>query len=337
MAATIPLTAPIRVSTTACVSVSWSEAGIVTCSKDRVVKLWQLAQEPLADSSSAEVLRMIHSYQHSNGVTGVASSADAIAHAGHDGQVYLRNAADLSKHAALSVSSAPESSSDVCVALSSSPNRRFLAGSGAGLVTLATFAMHEGIPALDKAVMIQCKTTADVKCVSFSPDSARAAAGHADGSVSIIDVRTGSVTCSVDAHQLCVRGVAWSSDGTILFTASDDSRINCFDLSTAGAAGAPLICSMPGHTGAVLALATPPAGLGAPSSSASNSTSLVASAGSERTVKLWDARKRECVHTWEGGHAGAVRGLSWSRDGERLASVSDSGAMQLHSIAGVVR
>ena len=94
------------------------------------------------------------------------------------------------------------------------------------------------------------------------------------------------------------------------------------------ASSAPLVCSLTGHLGFVASVAACPSRAG-----------LVASGAADRAVKVWDTRKRECLHSFE-GHAGCVTGVAWAPEGSagaaagsvRLASVSDAGGLALHTV-----
>ncbi len=169
--------------------------------------------------------------------------------------------------------------------------------------------------------------------VAFSPDGKRLAAGHADGSVSLVDVERGVLTGTIDAHALCVRSVAWSHDGRELLTASDDGRVGVFDVGGGAGAAAPLVCHLAGHTGFVSCVLPGP--LDKPGS--------VLSGSADKSVRVWDARRRECAHVFE-GHAGTVwalaalpgmGGAGETPGARRVASVSEAGTLAMHGLAGV--
>ena len=68
--------------------------------------------------------------------------------------------------------------------------------------------------------------------VAWSPDGDRFAASTAAGAVEIRDRATGEVVQTIDAHDDRVNGIAFSHDGTLLGTTSEDDTAALWDLAT---------------------------------------------------------------------------------------------------------
>ncbi len=75
-----------------------------------------------------------------------------------------------------------------------------------------------------------------------------------------------------------------------------------------------------GHTGYIARIAWSPDG------------AYLASPSYDKTIRIWDARSGECVHTLQ-GHTWSVRGVAWSLDGQRLASASGDETVRLWDAA----
>ena len=109
----------------------------------------------------------------------------------------------------------------------------------------------------------------------------------------------GKLLRSMAAHADVIYRVAWSGDGKSLFTAGGDKRIGVIDAESGK------VDYLDGHTGPVFALAV--------------HGDVLASAGADRTIRVW--RGRTLLRTIN-NHWDAVHALAFSPDGNYLASGS---------------
>jgi WD40 repeat protein len=101
-----------------------------------------------------------------------------------------------------------------------------------------------------------------------------------------------------------VNGVAYSSDGTRLASASADNTVRLWDAQTGQEQ-----LTLKGHTGRVWGVAFSP------------DRTRLASASDDMTVRIWDAQTGREALTLK-GHSKEVYGVAFSSDGRRLASAS---------------
>ncbi|GLJ49574.1 hypothetical protein SUGI_1051400 [Cryptomeria japonica] len=158
-----------------------------------------------------------------------------------------------------------------------------------------------------------------VLAVAWSSDGRRLACSTMDGTIAVFDVARGKFLYNLEGHYMPVRSLVFSpTNSRILYTASDDTHIHCYDVENKS-----LICAMSGHTNWVLSIDVSPDG------------QAIASGSSDRTVRLWDLSMRASVQTMT-NHTDQVWGVAFRPPGAqdvrtgRLASVSDDKSISLY-------
>ncbi len=111
-------------------------------------------------------------------------------------------------------------------------------------------------------------------------------------------------------HLAPVNAVAWSPDGTLIASGSDDTFVQVFEASTGKRRAI-----YTGHTKEVAAVAWSPNGR------------LIASAGQDGTVQIWDITGRKIL-TYT-GHSNRVNSVAWSTDGLFMVSGSEDRTVQV--------
>ncbi|MCC3332030.1 WD40 repeat domain-containing protein [Nocardia abscessus] len=113
-------------------------------------------------------------------------------------------------------------------------------------------------------------------------------------------------TTTLTGHTDWVRAVAFSPDGRLLATGSDDRTVRLWDPATGHQVGDPL-----GHTNLVFSVAFSP------------DRRLLATGSGDGSARLWDPATGHQVGDPLTGHTGAVRSVAFSPDGRLLATGDD--------------
>ena len=152
-----------------------------------------------------------------------------------------------------------------------------------------------------------------INTVAFNPDGKILAAGCDESSIILWDVSSPKnpkvITIytegnSTAGHSGPVNGVAFSPDGKLLASGSDDNTIILWDVASGQPIGQPII----GHLGPVTSVAFSPDG------------KILASVSLDKTVILWDVETRRPIGQPLKGSQELIYGVAFSPDGKLLAS-----------------
>ncbi len=138
--------------------------------------------------------------------------------------------------------------------------------------------------------------------------------GHADGRVELWDTATAHKRSSYRRNEADVWSLAFAGDNTHFLAATHDWKVSLWDASRE----AEPLHVFNGHENAVQALAYAPA------------SSLVASGGADKTVKLWNLATLDLVRTYRGARD-FITSVAISPDGKLIAAASLDGKIRMWS------
>jgi WD40 repeat protein/tetratricopeptide (TPR) repeat protein len=163
----------------------------------------------------------------------------------------------------------------------------------------------------------------DASSVAFSPDGTILAAGVCgemedwmcvSGEIHLWRVSDRSLLNTLEGHTSYVRGLAFSSNGKLLASASDDKTVRVWQVSDGA-----LLQPLEEHSG-VNSVAFSP-----------DSATLV-SAADDYTIRLWQVDNGTALHILE-GHTGIVNDVVFSLNGALVASASDDNTVRLWRVS----
>ncbi|KAJ4478644.1 WD repeat-containing protein 61 [Lentinula edodes] len=157
-------------------------------------------------------------------------------------------------------------------------------------------------------------------CCSYSPDGKRVALSSEIGHVFILDVESNTFANTYTSHAMSVRSVAWSPDGNLLLSASEDKRLILYDVRVSSGNSGGAVATFSGHSSWVLCADISP------------DSRFGLSGSADKSIKVWDIAARAAVSTVQ--DTGEVWSVSWR---PRAPAVGSVGAFVSGGEDGVVK
>ncbi|HZU69896.1 MAG TPA: helix-turn-helix domain-containing protein [Ktedonobacteraceae bacterium] len=152
-------------------------------------------------------------------------------------------------------------------------------------------------------------TFGNILSVACSPIG-HTAAGTSSGDILVYDSLSGTLCLTCRGHSDGVWSLAFSPDGSLLASSSDDANVRLWD-----SASGECLSLLQGHTNRARSIAFSPDG------------SKLASGSDDQAIRIWDTRSGRCFQTLQ-GHTQRIRWVAFSPDGHMLSSSSDDGTIR---------
>ncbi|NJO39244.1 MAG: hypothetical protein HC865_00725 [Cyanobacteria bacterium RU_5_0] len=163
--------------------------------------------------------------------------------------------------------------------------------------------------------------------VAFHPHDDLLASGGEDYTARLWEIETGHCTKTLQGHSNVIYAIALHSTQRLLASSHEDQTVKLwdFDASIAHHRGSATVKTQPfrvlrGHTGRIFSIAFHPTG------------HLLASASTDRTIKLWNPDTGHCLQTLQ-GHTSWVWAIAFHPAEHLLASASYDQTIKLWDVA----
>jgi WD40 repeat protein len=166
--------------------------------------------------------------------------------------------------------------------------------------------------------------------LTWSPNGKYIAAGTADGMVQIWDAGGGRAPVIYHGHTAEVETLTWSPDSKYIASGSADGTVQVWNAATRQT-----LFTYRGHSGAVNSVAWQPG-----SRLAAGQYARIASGGADSTAQIWSLGQIDSSNPVQSislqgetliyrGHSAQVLSVVWSPDGQKVASGSEDGTVQI--------
>ncbi|MBN3869631.1 NB-ARC domain-containing protein [Nostoc sp. JL33] len=270
---------------------------LASANDDYTVRLW--------DVNTGECLKTLKG--HTNGVRSVAFSPDGqiLASASDDQTIRLWDANTGICFKTL------KGHTNWVWSIAFSPNGNILA-SASDDQTVKLWDVNTG-----KCFKTLLEDTNRIWFVAFSPKGDILAGASEDHTVKLWNLSSGQSLEPLKGHTNWVRSVTFSSDGQMIASASEDQTVRLWKAST-NDSPEPLEACLKEHTDKVRAVAFSPQGYTI-ASETDKVNYVLASAGDDNTLKIWDVNTTKCLKTLQ-GHTKRIWSVVFSPNGRFLAS-----------------